>query len=125
MRQMSVLKKGKRDRELESVQTLSERHHSHVYLEQKAELAVRRERAAQRRLSETEADMEIRNWEEQKSFDMALCETNRELQPQRLELYHANQWADQAQREKISLIWRNGWEKQNLSRKSRTNLPRN
>ena len=33
--------KGKRDRDLESVQTLSEAQNLHVYLEQKAELAVR------------------------------------------------------------------------------------
>ena len=47
--------------------------------------------------------MERRNWE-QKSSDMALYETNRELESQRLELYQANQWADQeAQREKINL----------------------
>ena len=30
--------------------------------------------------------------------------TNRELESQRLELYQATQWADQAQREKISLF---------------------
>ena len=34
---------------------------------------------------------------------MALSETNRELETQRLELHQANQWADQAQREKINL----------------------
>ena len=34
---------------------------------------------------------------------MALCEIHRELEPQRLELHQANQQADQAQREKISL----------------------
>ena len=104
MCQMSVLKKlskGKRDRDLES---LSDRQILHVYLEQKAELAVRGECAAQRRLSEAEADMEIRNWE-QKSSDMALCEVNRELESQRLELYQANQWAAQGIREKINLSW--------------------
>ena len=30
----------------------------------------------------------------------ALYETNRELESQRLELYQATQWADQAQRER-------------------------
>ena len=33
---------------------------------------------------------------------MALYETNRELGSQRLDLYQANQWADQAREEKIS-----------------------
>ena len=43
--------------------------------------------AAQRRLSE-------------RNSDIALYETNRELESQRLELYQANPWADHAQREK-------------------------
>ena len=73
-----TLSRGKRDRDLESVQTLSERQNLHVYLEQKAELSVQGECAARRRLSETEADMVIRN-----------RETNRELESRRLELYQA------------------------------------
>ena len=52
-----------------------------------------------KRLSESEADMDFLNWE-QRNSDNALCETNRELESQRLELYQANQWADQAQRGK-------------------------
>ena len=43
--------------------------------------------------------MDRRNWE-RRIADIALCETNRKLESQRLELYQANQWADQAQREK-------------------------
>ena len=46
-----ILSKGQGDRDLESVQTLSERQNLHVYLEKKAEMAVRGECAAQRRLS--------------------------------------------------------------------------
>ena len=84
------------------MQTLHERQNLHVYVEQKVELAVQEECAAQRRFSEAEADMEIRNWEQRKS-DMALHETDQELESQRLELYQANQWADQAQREKMNL----------------------
>ena len=56
------LSRGKRDRDLESAQTLSERRHHHAYLEQKAELAVQGECAAQKRLSEADAEMDIRNW---------------------------------------------------------------
>ena len=46
--------------------------------------------------------MDIRNWEH-RNFDIAFFEINRELESERLELYQANQWADQAQREKINL----------------------
>ena len=49
-----------------------------------------------------EADMDRTNWE-QRNADIALYETNRDLESQTLELYHANQLADQAQREKINL----------------------
>ena len=57
-----TLSKGTRDRDLGSGQTLSERQILLVYLEQKAEMAVRGECAAQRRLSEAEADMDKRIW---------------------------------------------------------------
>ena len=56
-----TLSRGKRDRDLESVQTLSERRNLRVHLEQKAELAVQGESAAQRRLSEAESDMNSGN----------------------------------------------------------------
>ena len=90
-----TLSRGKRGRDLECAQTLSERRNLHAYLEQKAELAVQGESATQKRLSEAEAEMDIRNWE-QRDACMALHETSRELESQRLELY-------QAQREKIIL----------------------
>ena len=93
---------GKRDRNLESAQTLSERRNLHVHLEQKAELAVQGECAAQKRLSEAETEVDICIWK-QRNSDLALYDTNRELETQRLELHQANQWADQAQREKINL----------------------
>ena len=46
--------------------------------------------------------MDMRNWE-RRNADMALYETSRELESQRLERFQAYQWADQAQRERISL----------------------
>ena len=67
---------------MERVQTLSERRNPHVYLGQKAELAVQGECAAQKRFSEAQAEMDIRNWERRNS-DVALHETNRELESQR------------------------------------------
>ena len=72
------IRKGKRDRDLESVRTLSEKKDLHVYFEQKADLAVPGECAAQKTLSEAEAEMDIRNWR-QRIADTALNETNREL----------------------------------------------
>ena len=60
--------RGNRDRDLDSVQTLSEKQN-------------------------------LQN----RKFGNALYETARELEAQRLELYQANQWADQARREKINL----------------------
>ena len=95
------MSRGKRDPDLESAQTLSERRDLRVYLEQKAELAVQGECGAQRRLSEAEADMDTINWE-QRNSDVALYETHQELESQRLELYQANQCADQAQREEVN-----------------------
>ena len=67
-----------RDRDPESVQTLFERRNLHVYFEEEADLVVQGECAAQRRLFEAEADMNMRNWE-QRNADVALHETNREL----------------------------------------------
>ena len=59
-------------------------------LEKKAELAVKGEGAAQKRSSESEAEMDRRNWE-QRNAVVALHETNRELEFQRLELCQATQ----------------------------------
>ena len=49
-----TLSTGKRERDLESVQTLSERRNLHAYLAQKAGLAVQHKCAAQKRLCEAE-----------------------------------------------------------------------
>ena len=46
--------------------------------------------------------MDVREWEKRRS-DLALYETNRELESHRLELNPSNTGADQAQRERISL----------------------
>ena len=54
--------------------------------------------------------METRKWDK-RSFDMALCESNLEIESQRLELNQAYQWADQAQGERISLC--GDWEMRN------------
>ena len=87
---------------MKRVQGFSDTQHLHDYLEWKAELAFRRESAAQKRLPEAEADLKIRRWE-QKSAEIALYETHGEPESQRLELHQVNQWAVQARRKKINL----------------------
>ena len=57
----------------------------------------------QRRSSEAEVEMDGRSWERRNS-DIAIYETNQQLESQRLELYQANQWADQAQRKTIDYL---------------------
>ena len=57
---------------------------------------------AQQKLYEAEAEVEARNWEKRKS-DIALQEINQEFKTQRVQLHQASRWADQAQRDKISL----------------------
>ena len=73
------------------------------YLEWKAEFAVRGENAAQKKKTiETENDVEIKDCEKGSS-EIALYESQRELESQRMQLHQPNQWPDQAQREKINL----------------------
>ena len=92
----------KRDRDLNVEQTLKDRHNVHKFLERQAESAVRGEKLAQQRLFEAEADVEVNLWAKRKS-DIALYDVNPEFESQRLHLQLVNQWADEAQREKISL----------------------
>ena len=54
---------------------------------------------AQTRLSEAQAELDRRVWE-RRNADVALSETGRQLESQRMELSQANQLCDQAQSEK-------------------------
>ena len=71
-------------------------------LERRAQQAVLGENSAQRKLYLTEYDLENQNLERRNS-EYALIESRRELKSQRRQLLEANQWADQAQRERIHL----------------------
>ena len=51
---------------------------------------------------EADAEVEARNWEKRIS-DFAFQEINQEFESQRFQLHQASRWADQAQRDKISL----------------------
>ena len=70
--------------------------------ERRAQQAVLGENSAQRIFFLTEYDLEIQNLERRNS-EYALIESRRELESQRRQLLKANQWADQAQRERIHL----------------------
>ena len=65
-------------------------------------MAIPGESAAQRILSDGEANLEIRRREHRKS-EFGLHETDRKVESLSMELHQANQWADEAQREKINL----------------------
>ena len=79
--------KGKRDRDFESVQLsqqekekiLSERRNLTGYLEKEAERAFQGTCAAQKRLSEAQAEMD-RKERKRRNADIALYETNRQLE---------------------------------------------
>ena len=54
-------------------------------------------------LSEAATEREIKDWEK-RSSEIAPYESQPELESQRMRLHQANQWADQAQREKINCV---------------------
>ena len=60
------------------------------------------ERVAQQKLYEAEAEVEAKNWAK-RNFGIAFREINQEFESQRFQLHQASRWADQAQRDKISL----------------------
>ena len=93
--------KEKRDRDQNVLRTLRDRE-NHKILERKVDLVVRGERMAQQKLYEAETEVEARNWEKRNS-DIAFQEINQEFEPQRFQQHQASRWADQAQRDKISL----------------------
>ena len=84
---------------MERERILSQQRDIHDFLEMKADHAFQGEFAAQTRLTEAQAELDGREWE-RRHADLALYETGRQLESQRMELYEANQLSDQAQREK-------------------------
>ena len=76
-----------------------------VFLERKAESAVRGEIAVQKRLSEAEAGLVIRRWEQN---NCPLWVSSR-TRVSRLQQHQANQSADQVPREKINLCGNWNW----------------
>ena len=70
------------------------------HLERRAQQAILGENSVQRKLDSTEKNMEIQHMERRNS-EYGLIESQRELESQKLQLSDANQWADQAQRERL------------------------
>ena len=64
-------------------------------LKNEAERSLQGECTGQKRPSEAEVEMDRKSWEKRNS-DIALYETNQQLESQSLELHQVNQWADQA-----------------------------
>ena len=71
-------------------------------LERRAQQAILGGNSARRELYSTEYNVEIRNLERRNS-EYALFVSQRKLESQRLQLLEANQWTDQAQRERTHL----------------------
>ena len=98
----SSLSTGKKDRDQNVVHSLRDKQNLHKVLERNAELAVKGEELAEQKLCEAEAEVEARNWEKRNS-DTAFHEINQDFESQRFHLHQASRWADQAQRDQISL----------------------
>ena len=98
----SPLSKGKRDRDTNVVHLLKRQKISKKNLERKVDSVVRGEMMAQQKLYEAEAEVDMRNWSRRNS-DFAFLEINQEFESQRFQLHQASRWADQVQRDKISM----------------------
>ena len=94
--------KRKRDRDTNVVHSLRDRENLQKILERKVDSAFRGEREAQQKLYHSETEVEARNWEKRNS-DFACQEINQQCESPRFQLHQASRWADQAQRDKISL----------------------
>ena len=90
---------------------MSEQRDTHEFLEKKADHAFQIECAAQTRLSEAKSELDRREWRMQNA-DVALDETNMQIQSQSIERYQAKHSTDQNRREKSSLCDRITNEKQ-------------
>ena len=110
--------------QLEKYRILPERKSLHEDLEKEAERTFQGECAAQKRLSEAQVEVDRREWE-RRNADIALYETTRHLESKRVELYQANQRADQAQREKSWLLGELDTRNKRLSWRSRKRLRNN
>ena len=99
----SVQSRKGREIEIKTVvHSLRDKDKLHKILERKAEMAVRGKMMAQQRLYEADAEVEPKILEKRNS-DIAFQEINQEFESQRFQLHQASRWADQAQRNNISL----------------------
>ena len=80
---------------------LRDRDNLQKILERKVDLAIQGEEA-QQKLYQAEAEIEAKNWEK-RNRDYSFQEINQGFGSHRFRLDQASRWADQAQRDKISL----------------------
>ena len=83
---------------------LSERQSLHDYFEREAWRALHGESIAQRKLSEPEMERDRMTWDERNYDSAAVHGINSQLESQKSELHHANQWTCQAQMESRRLF---------------------
>ena len=102
MKNRAVHSRKGRDRDTNVVHLLKGRENLQKIFERKVDSAVRGEGEAQQKLYQAEAEVEAINCEKRNS-DFAFHEINQDFESQRFQLLQASRWADQAQRDKISL----------------------
>ena len=90
--------KGKRDRDQNVVHSLRGSENLHKIFERTAELAARGEKLARQRFFEAE-----QTWKSNIGKREILMEINQEFESKRIHRQQASRWADQPQRDKISL----------------------
>ena len=93
---------GERDRELKFVHALRDRDNLQKILERKVDLAIQEEEETQQKLYQAEAEIEAKIWEK-RNRDHSVQEINQDFESQRFRLNQASRWADEGQRDKISL----------------------
>ena len=92
---------SKRDRGESVGQSMRDRENLHKILEREAESSIQGENEAQKNYQRLKLMWKLERWE-QRSSEIALHESYRELETQRLQLLQANIW-DNAQSERVSL----------------------
>ena len=83
------------ERDNHESKTLRNRHNFHEFLERQAHTAIQGELDSQRKLAEAETDMEVTEWERRNS-DVALHESQRELESQLSQFASKRQHQQQA-----------------------------
>ena len=95
--------KRKRDQDTDVLHSLKDRENLQQILGRKIDSAVRREMVAQQKLHETETEVEARHWGKRDIFCLFKRSIIQDFESQRFQLHQASRWAEQGQRDNISL----------------------